>query len=600
MKIKLLGPGIIVLINILILGSVELILRLCDVGTDPHLIQQVKINGDEYLYLNKIYTLQYIGAENVLIPAPNEELFKKDKVKGQYRIFVLGESTSRGFPYSRLESFPKQLQQMLNNAALGEKIEVINFSIDATNSYTGCDIAKEIVKYPPDMAIIYYGHNEFIGIGGSGQSHKVLFKANKFFYKFRIYQYIKNLIIKHTKKNDASLIERMANKQLIEYNSPLYKNTINDFKHNYEEILSILKAGNIKVIACGVARNLKDFRPLNDIKPGNDVLQEFDNLIKTGDETGIKNKLESYIKEGKNIYFGLGQFFLSKQKNELAKMCFLKSCDLDNLRLRASTDINDNIELLSKKYGSTFVDLQLCFDQDKSDGIAGNELFLEHVHPTFEGHNLIARKLSDVMIKDVFAARPAKNYSQVSLFSNIIEDIAVTKILRNLYTSFPLSKVHYFNIKGFEKIYYSENNSLEGLKFKNDSLALQYSFYEPYFQKYNSLDQIHLRMGVNYINSQKIDLAYREFSLAYGQNPLNVSALNNMAIIRFKLGNKQTAIEMQQMVCGLSPDYNIGLINIWLMYKSENMQISADEVQKKLKKSHAKLSANSTFIIDDF
>jgi lysophospholipase L1-like esterase len=273
MKVKLFGFSIIILINILILSGLELALRLFNLGTDTSLIYQVKIAGEDYLYLNKIYTSQYFGAENVLIPAPNLEFFKKNKSDSLYRIYVLGESTSRGFPYSKLESFPMQLQQMLNKSALGKKIEVINFSIDATNSYIGCDIAKEIVKYPPDLAIIYYGHNEFIGIGGSGQCHKTFFKANKFFSRFRTYQYIKGFIINRSKKNKDSLLERMAAKQLIDYNSPLYKNTINDFKNNYEKILNTLKTNHIDVIACGVARNLKDFKPSNDVRPNNEILQ---------------------------------------------------------------------------------------------------------------------------------------------------------------------------------------------------------------------------------------------------------------------------------------------------------------------------------------
>jgi hypothetical protein len=308
--------------------------------------------------------------------------------------------------------------------------------------------------------------------------------------------------------------------------------------------------------------------------------------------------LDSLDKEGKNVFYGLGQFYLSKHQNDLAKICFLKSCDYDNLRLRASTDINNTIELLSKKYGSTFIDLQRSFDEKDIDGIAGNELFLEHVHPTIEGQNLIASKLAGVIIKDYFAANPADIDYQIKVYSGLVENIAVTKILKNLYTTFPLSKINFFNAKGFEKIYYSENNSLEGLKFKSDSLARQYSFYEPYFQKYNSLDQIHFSLGL-YYNLKKINSAYQEFALAYSQNPLNVSALNNMAIIIYNYGDKKTSIQLQQRACGLSPNYNIGLLNIWLMYKSQNMKDYAEKIQKKLEKNHVDLSGNNTFIIDD-
>jgi tetratricopeptide (TPR) repeat protein len=108
-----------------------------------------------------------------------------------------------------------------------------------------------------------------------------------------------------------------------------------------------------------------------------------------------------------------------------------------------------------------------------------------------------------------------------------------------------------------------------------------------------------LRLGVYYFNQQKLNLAFREFSLAYNQNPLNVNALNNMALIIYKYGDKKTSLQMLKWVCGLAPNYNIGLINIWLMYKNENMRTYAEEVRKKLKKSKVDLSGNTTFIIDD-
>ena len=56
---------------------------------------------------------------------------------------------------------------------------------------------------------------------------------------------------------------------------------------------------------------------------------------------------------------------------------------------------------------------------------------------------------------------------------------------------------------------------------------------------------------------------------------------------------------MQKRVCAISPDYNIGLINMWLMYNGADMRTNAGEIQKILEKNKVDLSEHSSLIVDD-
>jgi hypothetical protein len=150
-----------ILVAILILVVAEFTLRLIGFGNDLSLLLNNKINNQKYLMVNPHFCSKYFPNYTASMPAIVSQFFAQQKPDEVFRIYIIGESTSKGFPYSRTESFPYQLEQMLNNAKTQYKFEVINFSMDATNSHIGLDVVKELIQYPPDMAIIYYGHNEY-------------------------------------------------------------------------------------------------------------------------------------------------------------------------------------------------------------------------------------------------------------------------------------------------------------------------------------------------------------------------------------------------------------------------------------------------------
>src|SRR5579859_3968163 len=55
----------------------------------------------------------------------------------------------------------------------GKKIEIINVSLTAVNSYTVLGFAREVVKQEPDAVLIYTGHNEFYGALGVASTSRL-------------------------------------------------------------------------------------------------------------------------------------------------------------------------------------------------------------------------------------------------------------------------------------------------------------------------------------------------------------------------------------------------------------------------------------------
>lgn len=591
----------IVLVAILILGVVEFTLRLIGFGDDMSLLQDKQINNQKYLLINPFFCSKYFPNFSLVMPATVPQLFVAQKPENVFRIYVIGESTSKGFPYSRTESFPYQLEQMLNNAKTQFRFEVINFSIDATNSHIGVDVVKEIIRYPPDMAIICYGHNEFIGIGGGGTYHHPFFQFNKKLSNLRLYQALKLISTRISKRDPRTLLERMTEKKGIEYDSRVYQNTMNDFEENYETILNSLTSNNVTVITCGVVKNVKEFKPLESkgkITP-REIEKIIENIKSENDSLVIIQQLNEEIKDNAALAYAAARVLLELHRNKLAKYFYYKACDLDMLRLRGSSDINKIIERLSQEYNCNYIDLQEFINNLDEDGIAGNDLILEHVHPSLDCHTAIAGKLAAIIFDSILKVNITENYKKIEIQSSFIEKMAVAKILYSVFSKYPFDRYKYFNKKGFEPIYNTNYKHFSEFTLKEDVDRKTYEILNQYFSRYRKIDEIHIKYGVYLCRNEKYDRGYNEFLLAFCQNPLSIVALNNMAVIKFSSGDITNGLKMQQGVFDLAPSYGIGVMNLWYMNKLTNHLEKAKEYEPQLKRLKIEKDNISSLRFDD-
>jgi lysophospholipase L1-like esterase len=592
----------IILVATLILVLAEFTLRLIGFGNDMSLLLNKEIKNQKYLIINPFFCSKYFPNFSSVMPAIVSQLFVRQKPDDVFRIYIIGESTSKGFPYSRTESFPYQLEQMLNNAKTQYRFEVINFSMDATNSHIGLDIVKELVRYPlPDMTIICYGHNEFIGIGGAGSYHNSFFQLNKKFSNLRIYQSLKLLSTKISKQDSRTLLERMTEKKGVEYNSRVYQNTMNDFEKNYEAILNLLTSNNVTVIACGVVKNVKEFKPLESKgkKTNTEIEKITENIKNENDSLLIIQQLNEEIKDNAALAHVAAETLLELHKNKLAKYFYYKACDLDMLRLRGPSDINKIIERLSNKYDCSYIDLQEFINNMDKDGIAGDDLILEHVHPSLECHSAIAGRLAATIFDHILKINVTENYQKIEIQSSFIEKMAVAKILFSVFSKYPFDRYKYFNKKGFELIYNTNYKHFSEFTLKEDVDRNTYKILEQYFNRYRKIDEIHVKYGLYLSRNAKYDMAYNEFLLAFRQNPINIVALNNMAVIRFSSGDITNGLKMQQEVFGLAPSYGIGVMNLWYMYKLTNKLGKAKECEPQLRKLKIKKNNINSLRFDD-
>lgn len=311
-------------------------------------------------------------------PTSINDIFDIEKQENSFRVFVLGESSAAGYPYMPMGSFSRYIRKRLELNYPGTRIEVVNIGLTAINSYTLRDFVPEVLDQKPDLVLIYTGHNEYYGALGVGSQESVsnspsLINLLLYLNEFKTTQLIRDFLkwfletitVENSDPATGTLMSRMAAEKEIEYNSEKFQAGLNQFESNMSDIIRMIKDEKIPLIISTLASNLKDQSPFISIKNG-------------------KNPPADKIYEEAQQEYEKGNYTRADSLFRFAK-------DLDGLRFRAPEEINLIIKNLGKDFSVPVVDADSLFNSLSINGIAGDNLMTDHLHPTLEGYKQIGR-----------------------------------------------------------------------------------------------------------------------------------------------------------------------------------------------------------------
>ena len=480
---------IAVLIPFIFFILLELFLRIINYGHSYNIFIPESKSHPERLVLNPGIAQKYFS-NLTHFPTPNSGSFEKDKKDNFFRVFVLGESTVQGYPFVPNASFPSDLQRRLELLYPSTNIEVVNCGISAIDSYTVRDFAKAIIKESPDLVLIYTGHNEYYGALGvassfSGGKSRLLVNSFIWLQKFRTFQLINNTIEKiisifksgnGKNENNETLMEHVVGKSLIPLNSTLFNLGVKQFEGNMEDILSMLKEKNIPVILGTLTCNLKNQVPFVSAKENNFLSADY-----------VFSQAQNKLKSGN---------FLQ------AKKLFIEAKDLDELRFRAPQKFNYIIKSLGKKFNYPVVDIDSIFNAKSPDGIAGNNLMVDHLHPNIEGYGLMAKSYFNEM-KNLNYLPKAKTLS----LSGVIQDSILSADFPYTKLDSTIAEIEILILKGSYPFVPrgTSNFRLEDFSQKNwtDSLAIEVVNHQTTWEKAHVEAADRYYLSKNYISFMK-------------------------------------------------------------------------------------------------
>ncbi|MCB0748990.1 MAG: hypothetical protein KDC90_16140, partial [Ignavibacteriae bacterium] len=511
------------LFPILLFLILELSLRVLNYGGNLDLFIDGPVGYEEYKRCNPNVARRYFSSEES-VPTPPLQLFLKNKPQNGKRIFVLGGSSAAGFPYSNNLSFPKLLESRLALAYPKNNIEVINVAMAAINSYSLLDMVDEVLEESPDAVLIYAGHNEFYGALGVGSvqslgSWRGLIRTYLKLHKVKSFLMIKDFIIWiktqigetliDTKEGNQSstLMARIVSEQTIPLDSDLYSKGKEQYLENMELILGKIKEKNIPVLIGELVSNIKDQKPFVSVK----------------DEA--EQSAESFFKSAK----------IAEEENDFisAKENYLKAKDFDALRFRSTEEFNEILHSLSDTYDVPIVPLLKYFTNASQNGIYGNNLFLEHLHPNKEGYNLISKAFFEALqinntIKFDSVSSEKINFDKIPGYTDL-DSVYASLVIKHLKGGWPFKSKNTANMF-FQN--FKPQNKLEEISFKI------------MIEKNYNLESGHMELGEYFESIRNPEAAYSEYSALIHSIPYEILFYEKAAKVLLEQKKYEMAVQL--------------------------------------------------------
>ncbi|MBN1416392.1 MAG: hypothetical protein JW973_14915 [Bacteroidales bacterium] len=504
----------------LMLTLIELSLRAFKYGDSYDLFVDFKFYGKEYKRCNPEYGKKYFF--HLAYTSPHNDIFLKKKPENGLRIFVIGSSTVWGFPYGSGIMFSRILHQRLQDGYPEKQVEVVNTAITAVNSYTLLDKTDEILREKPDAILIYAGHNEFYGALGAASKEGLgqirwLKRLHLSLLELKTYQLLRNVLLgtpdRLVRKSEAqyaktaTLMERIVSNKNIAFKSRTYNRAHRHYYKNMNAILRKAHRHHVPVVFSELVSNIKDLEPF------------------------CSEKTAVYAPAG-NVY---EEALASEQKGlfEDARKRYYQAKDLDCLRFRASEDINQIIHELGDKYGICIVPMKKVFENNSPNGLIGNNLLTEHVHPNIDGYFLIADAFYNALIEHTIAEKPdssnckSPDYYRHNWGYTELDSIFADLRLRQLKGGWPFQPDTIVN----SFIYNYQPTTIV------DSLAYMSAKFEDF-----PLSIAHRKMAQHYLMDNETEKAFHEFQSLLRIDPLNIRDYIDAGDILLKEGKYDQAL----------------------------------------------------------
>ena len=417
----------IVVVPLLFFALLELGLTIAGVGKSFDLFHDIDINGQPHYQENPDFADQFYPPS--LNIGPVENTFAKERSPELIRVYVLGGSAALGFPHKN-HGFDRLLAAQLRAALPSRKIEVINTAMTSVNSHVVYDVARSIPKNSADFAVILMGNNEVVGPYGPGTFNQnflaniTLIRGIQALKRTRIWQALNGLILQ-IRPTDAKQDLEWEGMQMfanhgVSHDDPRIESVYGHYEDNLISIIETLRKKGMHVLLSSVPVNLRHSAPFLSVHSpelSDDQLDQWHDLTRRGSQSSDQENWDDAIAHFQaaldidpdyaDTHFRLATAFENVGNLQEAKTHYKRALDLDALRFRADTKINQIIQKVAASAESdtfSFVDNAAAFEQASQPLQPGWNLLLEHVHYGFSGNHVLAAEISRSIISNLTGA----------------------------------------------------------------------------------------------------------------------------------------------------------------------------------------------------
>jgi len=369
----------------------------------------------------------------------NDQSFLAEKPAGGLRIFCLGGSSSWGFPWGAEVAFTSIVEELLTASHPERHVEAVNASGMSYAMHRLNIVADELLEYEPDVFLIYGGHNEFI--------EPAFFGALK--QRSRIHTRVQYVLAhSRTYSGIASVFERIGDKKPTtrdDYEARVRRNEnrvfsqeeteeiVAEYRGRLERLVRRAQDAGVRVVLTTVPCNLRQWRPKasatiaaledKDRETWSEAFRSGRRRLAAEDLEVARADLERAARLAPGhaeTQYMLGKTYDALGLWEGARRAYRNACDADASPIRRVSGINEAIREIAHKRGVLLVDVDRIFEARSPHGLVGFNLIEDYVHPTREGHELIARHIWDAIEREGWLGRKAS--ADQAVFDRVIAE----------------------------------------------------------------------------------------------------------------------------------------------------------------------------------
>ena len=349
----------------------------------------------------------------------NPVSFPKRKGTRVYRIFSLGGSTTHGRPFTDELSFSGWLREYLPLADPSREWEVINAGGISYASYRISVLAEELLRYEPDLFIVYMGHNEFLErrtYGALAETPRLVTATGGLASRTRLYaagRSLLRLFAKPPASRNADLaaevttiLEQSVGPKQYHRDDALRRHVFDHFRHTTARLVEQARERGVEVLLVTPASNLKDCSPFKSERSPSvspDQAARFDELLEAAraalpaerwrEAAERLEQARAIDDRYAEVHYLLGRALDHLGRHAEARASFARAVEEDICPLRAPAAIGEAIRTVAADQSVALLDFEKTLLQRSPNGIPGAEHFLDHVHLHADGYGLLAREI---------------------------------------------------------------------------------------------------------------------------------------------------------------------------------------------------------------
>ena len=397
-------------------GLLELVLRLTGFGHPTAFLLPARQAEQKVFLQNNQFGWRFFGREMARLP--DAFCISQRKPADTIRIVVFGESAAKGEPQPAFGP-ARMLHALLSLRYPGTRFEVVNAAMTAINSHTVRTIARDCVRADANLWVIYMGNNEVVGPFGAGtvfgqQTPPLPFIRSTLALKTTRFGQLLDGVLAGLSSQPAEGGEwrgmKMFLDQQVRADDPRMDAVYHHFERNLGDIIQAGRRSGAEVVVCTVAVNLRDCAPFASGHRGNLTEVErgrWDEFFQRGIAAQAAGKPGEAAREFQaagaiddsfaELRYRQGVCALALGETQAAREHFLAARESDTLRFRCDGRLN----ALTRRSVTNrepehvlLADVERAFAEHSRDGLPGEDLFYEHVHPTFQGNYLLAKTVA--------------------------------------------------------------------------------------------------------------------------------------------------------------------------------------------------------------